>query len=150
MVGGLEGINKAIECNNTATCEYSSGLQVIGVFTEVLADAKERRSICALPDHRRSRSRTRNFPGMAAIITRKALVRQSEIGNRQKSLKARCQRSTSKVASRLKAGRKTSSSRRPTAADHFFKLHGETMATALFDPSWGTYDMAVGDDHVRL
>ena len=24
-VGGLEGINKAIECKNTATCEYSSG-----------------------------------------------------------------------------------------------------------------------------
>lgn len=35
-VGGLEGINKAIECNNTATCEYSSGLQVSGVFTEVI------------------------------------------------------------------------------------------------------------------
>src|SRR5205823_2848163 len=37
-VGGLEGINKAIECKNTATCEYSSGLQVSGVFTEVLTD----------------------------------------------------------------------------------------------------------------
>jgi phenylalanine-4-hydroxylase len=36
MVGGLEGINKAIECNNTATCKYSSGLQVSGVFTEVI------------------------------------------------------------------------------------------------------------------
>jgi phenylalanine-4-hydroxylase len=35
-VGGLEGINKAIECNRVATCEYSSGLQVTGVFTEVL------------------------------------------------------------------------------------------------------------------
>src|SRR3989440_3718214 len=31
-IGGLEGINKAIECNNIATCEYSSGLQVNGVF----------------------------------------------------------------------------------------------------------------------
>src|SRR5205823_11471567 len=38
MVGGLEGINKAIECNNTATCEYSSGLQVSGTFTEVITD----------------------------------------------------------------------------------------------------------------
>ena len=41
MIGGLEGINKAIECKNTATCEYSSGLQVSGVFTEVITDAKE-------------------------------------------------------------------------------------------------------------
>src|SRR5436189_1624914 len=38
QVGGLEGINKAIECNNVATCEYSSGLQVSGVFNEVITD----------------------------------------------------------------------------------------------------------------
>src|SRR3982751_3065673 len=40
MVGGLAGINKAIECKNTATAEYSSGLQVSGVFTAVTTDAK--------------------------------------------------------------------------------------------------------------
>jgi len=37
-VGGLEGIDKAIECNNIATCEYSSELQVSGVFCDVLSD----------------------------------------------------------------------------------------------------------------
>src|SRR5947208_8361786 len=37
-VGGVEGINKAIECQHVATCEYSSGLQVSGVFTEVITD----------------------------------------------------------------------------------------------------------------
>ncbi len=37
-VGGLEGIKKAIECNNTCTCQYSSGLQVSGTFSEVLLD----------------------------------------------------------------------------------------------------------------
>src|SRR5437764_11770778 len=36
--GGLEGINKAIECNNVATCEYSSGLQVNATFNEVIVD----------------------------------------------------------------------------------------------------------------
>src|SRR6266478_821519 len=41
QVGGLEGINKAIECNNIATCEYSSGLQVTGTFTEVLTASEE-------------------------------------------------------------------------------------------------------------
>jgi phenylalanine-4-hydroxylase len=40
QIGGLEGINKAIECNNTATCEYSSGLQVSGVFSEVITADK--------------------------------------------------------------------------------------------------------------
>src|SRR5947207_8268210 len=39
-VGGLEGINKAIECNNTATCEYSSGLQVSGLFTGAITDGR--------------------------------------------------------------------------------------------------------------
>jgi phenylalanine-4-hydroxylase len=38
QIGGLEGINKAIECQNAATCEYSSGLQVSGIFTEVITD----------------------------------------------------------------------------------------------------------------
>ncbi len=37
-VGGLEGVNKAIECQNNTTCEFSSGLQVSGVFSEVIAD----------------------------------------------------------------------------------------------------------------
>jgi len=40
-VGGLEGITKAIECKNTATCEYSSGLQVSGVFTEVITHERD-------------------------------------------------------------------------------------------------------------
>ena len=40
MVGGLQGINKAIECKNVATCEYSSGFQVSGVFNEVITDKK--------------------------------------------------------------------------------------------------------------
>lgn len=35
-VGGLESVNKAIACKNVTTCEYSSGLQVSGMFTEVL------------------------------------------------------------------------------------------------------------------
>ena len=39
--GGLEGINKAIECSRVATAEYSSGLQVTGVFTEALTDTGE-------------------------------------------------------------------------------------------------------------
>lgn len=33
-VGGNEGLRKAIECNNISTAVYSSGLQVTGVFTE--------------------------------------------------------------------------------------------------------------------
>ncbi|HEX8898485.1 MAG TPA: aromatic amino acid hydroxylase, partial [Chthoniobacterales bacterium] len=37
-VGGLEGLNKAVECKRPATAEYSSGFQVTGIFTEVLTN----------------------------------------------------------------------------------------------------------------
>ena len=40
-VGGLEGINKAIDSTKTATCQYSSGLQVSGTFTEVVVGADQ-------------------------------------------------------------------------------------------------------------
>src|SRR4051812_12327966 len=39
-VGGVEGLNKAIECKRPATAEYSSGLQVTGVFTAVVTNAE--------------------------------------------------------------------------------------------------------------
>ena len=54
QVGGLEGINKAIECNNIATCEYSSGLQVSGTFTEVLTASEECAIAGALPIYLRT------------------------------------------------------------------------------------------------
>ncbi len=39
-VGGLSSIMKAIDCQNTCTCQYSSGLQVSGTFSEVLVDSR--------------------------------------------------------------------------------------------------------------
>src|SRR5205814_10093486 len=48
-VGGLEGINKAVECANVATCHYSSGLQVTGVFDEVIVDQKNSASPVRTP-----------------------------------------------------------------------------------------------------
>jgi phenylalanine-4-hydroxylase len=36
--GGESGLKKAIECKNVATAQYSSGLQVTGVFSEFMQD----------------------------------------------------------------------------------------------------------------
>src|SRR5207253_7312779 len=58
QVGGLEGINKAIECNNTATCEYSSGLQVSGVFDEVIVDQRNGASPARTPIYLRTTGKT--------------------------------------------------------------------------------------------
>jgi phenylalanine-4-hydroxylase len=38
--GGAYGIRKALESESDATCEYSSGLQVSGVFTNIIEDDK--------------------------------------------------------------------------------------------------------------
>jgi len=37
-MGGADGIQKAIDSSATATCEFSSGLQISGVFTKVIID----------------------------------------------------------------------------------------------------------------
>lgn len=36
-IGGLSGLNKAVECENVATAVYSSGLQVTGLFTDIIS-----------------------------------------------------------------------------------------------------------------
>ena len=36
--GGLEGLKKAMASNNTCTVEYSSGLQVSGIFNNIISD----------------------------------------------------------------------------------------------------------------
>lgn len=35
-IGGLEAVNKAIQSNSTATCEFDSGIQISGTFSEVI------------------------------------------------------------------------------------------------------------------
>src|SRR6266446_6492013 len=146
QVGGLEGINKAIECKNTATCEYSSGLQVSGVFTEVLTDQKKQ------PIYLRTTGKTalafkdKELPGHGVDYHKDGFG--SPIGNWKET--------------DLKEGQKTklefeSGVTVEGAVDKLLQRDGKLLlitfsnCTAkygdrvLFDPSWGTYDMAVGD-----
>ena len=82
-VGGLEGITKAIECKNTATCEYSSAVASLRWFHR--GDyARRGRDLSAHDWSQRALFRgTRNFLGMVAIITPRVLARRSAIGNRR-------------------------------------------------------------------
>ena len=113
-VGGLESINKAIECNNTATCDYSSGLQVSGIFAEVITGENNCLFICGQPARPLSRSRAKNWKATASIIIKRASVRRSVNGNKHQRrqscsptinctplelLKVKKRRSSSSVAS---------------------------------------------------
>ena len=146
QVGGLEGINKAIECKNTATCEYSSGLQVSGVFTEVLTDKQKK------PIYLRTTGKTalafkdKEIPGHGVDYHKDGFG--SPIGSWKPT--------------ELKEGKKTklefeSGVMVEGTIDRLLERDGKLLLVTfsnctakygdrvLFDPAWGTYDMAVGD-----
>jgi phenylalanine-4-hydroxylase len=146
QVGGLEGINKAIECKNTATCEYSSGLQVSGVFTEVLTGQNKQ------PIYLRTTGKTalafkdKELPGHGIDYHKDGFG--SPIGNWKPT--------------DLKEGKKTNFEFESGVTvegkiDKLLERDGKLLLISfsdctvkygdrvLFEPSWGTYDMAVGD-----
>jgi phenylalanine-4-hydroxylase len=146
QVGGFDGINKAIECNNVATCQYSSGLQVTGLFDEVIVDDKEQpiylhaKGPCALS------YQEKQLEGHGRHYHKQGFG--SPIGNW-------------KPAS-LECGKKTklqfeSGVRVAGKIDKVLERDGKLLVITfsnctakygnriLFDPSWGNYDMAVGD-----
>ena len=145
-IGGLEGINKAIGCKNTTTCEYSSGLQVSGMFSEVLTDAN------GAPIYLRTTGPT------ALALDDKQLAGHgrdyhaegfgSPIGNwkptdLQEGKTARLEFESGitvegKVEKILRNGAQL---QLITFSECTAKL-GDRI---LFDPSWGVYDMAVGE-----
>ncbi|HXP34484.1 MAG TPA: hypothetical protein VN827_02935, partial [Chthoniobacterales bacterium] len=146
QVGGLEGINKAIECKNTATCEYSSGLQVSGVFTDVLTDKKKQ------PIYLRTTGKTalafkdKELPGHGIDYHKDGFG--SPIGKwKQTDLKE-----SKKTKLEFESGVTVEGK-----IDKLLERDGKLLlitfsnctakygGRVLFDPSWGNYDMAVGD-----
>jgi phenylalanine-4-hydroxylase len=146
QVGGLEGINKAIECKNTATCEYSSGLQVSGVFTEVLTDKGKQ------PIYLRTTGKTalafkdKELPGHGVDYHKDGFG--SPVGNWEPTEIKEGEKAKLEFESGVTVEGKV---------DKLLERDGKLLlitfsdCTAkygdrvLFDPSWGTYDMAVGD-----
>jgi phenylalanine-4-hydroxylase len=145
-VGGLEGINKAIECKNTTTCEYSSGLQLSGVFTEVLTDSNKNPiylrttgpSALAYKDKElEGHGRNYHKDGFGSPIGN---WKETEI-REGKTAKLEFESGVvveGKVEKQLQRDGKllliTFSNCRATYGDR-----------VLFDPAWGAYDMAVGE-----
>ena len=151
VVGGLEGINKAIDSHNTATCEYSAGLQVSGVFTEVLSSADQR------PIYLRTTGPT------ALAYQRKELAGHgrdyhkdgfgSPIGKWKETELVEGQAARLEFESGVtvegqveKLWRRDGKLQLITFSNCTAKL-GDRI---LFDPAWGTYDMAVGDTIVSV
>jgi phenylalanine-4-hydroxylase len=146
QVGGLEGINKAIECNNTATCEYSSGLQVTGVFIEVITDDKNS------PIYLRTTSKSalafkhRELAGHGIDYHKDGFG--SPIGNWKQTEVAEGKKAKLEFDSGIVIEGKVDKILRRDGKlllitfSNCRAKHGDRV---LFDPDWGTYDMAVGE-----
>jgi len=150
-VGGLEGLNKAVECKRAATAEYSSGLQVTGVFSEVLADDKGQpiylrttgpTALAYNGQQLEGHGKERHAEGFGAPIGdwKEATLREGENADLQFP-------SGVTVTGRVKS-----------LVRHEGKLLLVTFSNCtvkladrvLFDPAWGEYDMAVGERMVSV
>ena len=146
MIGGLEGINKAIECNNTATCEYSSGLQVSGVFTEVITDAKESPIYLRTTGKSALAFRNKELAGHGIDYHKEGFG--SPIGKWKQTEIAEGRNAKLEFESGVMVEGKVEKLLR---RDGQLLLITFSNCTAkygdrvLFDPSWGVYDMAVGE-----
>jgi len=150
-VGGCEGINKAIDSNNTATCEYSSGLQVSGVFTEVLTGANGQPIYLRttgptalaygrkeLPGH----GRDYHQDGFGAPI---GTWNETELAE-GRSAKLEFVSGVTVEGQVEKLWRREGKLLLITFSNCTAKLGDQV----LFDPAWGAYDMAVGDQIVSV
>jgi phenylalanine-4-hydroxylase len=145
-VGGWEGINKAIECKSVTTCEYSSGLQVSGIFTEVLTDSNRQPIYLRSTGPSALAYQNKELPGHGGDYHKdgfgSAIGKWKETDLRE-GKPARLEFESGIVVE----GKIEKLLRR----DDKLILVSFSNCTAklgdqiLFDPAWGTYDMAVGD-----
>ena len=145
-IGGLEGINKAIECDNVATCEYSSDLQVSGVFTEVIVDPKNN------PIYLRTTGKTalafanKELSGHGIDYHREGFG--SPIGKWKQTEIVEGKKTKLKFESGITVEGKIDKVLRRDGKVLLISFSNCTAKygdRTLFDPDWGTYDMAVGE-----
>ena len=145
QVGGLEGINKAIECNNVATCEYSSGLQVTGVFNEVIVDRNNNPIYLRTTGPSALAYQNKQLAGHGRDYHKDGFG--SPIGNWKPTEIPEGKKAKLEFESGITVEGKIE---RVLRHDGKILLITFSNCTAkygdrvLFDPSWGAYDMAVG------
>jgi len=144
-VGGLEGINKAIECNNVATCEYSSGLQVSGTFTEVITQE-------GAPIYLRTTGPSalayanKELPGHGRDYHKEGFG--SPVGKWKETKIAEGKKAKLEFESGVTVEGKIDKLLRhggKLLLITFSNCRAKYGDRVLFDPDWGTYDMAVGE-----
>jgi len=165
--GGSESILKAIECKNTCTAVYSSGLQVSGVFSDLRMDKNDQllflktseASALAFENKQLDgHGKQTHFDGFSSPVGRlknfgKALEDANDedleqlgiiVGNRAELNFSGGLSLNGMVSSILKRNSKIILI---SFADCTLK---DEQGNIYFEPSWGVYDMAVGEKIVSV
>jgi phenylalanine-4-hydroxylase len=146
QVGGLEGINKAIECYNVATCEYSSGLQVTGVFNEVIVDLSNNPIYLRTTGPSALAYQNKQLAGHGRDYHKDGFG--SPIGNWKPTEITEGKKAKFEFESGITVEGKIEKVLRHDGKIlliTFSNCAAKYGDRVLFDPSWGAYDMAVGD-----
>jgi phenylalanine-4-hydroxylase len=146
QVGGFEGINKAIECRNTATCEYSSGLQVTGVFNELIVDPSNTPIYLRTTGKSALAFKHRELAGHGIDYHKDGFG--SPIGNWKQTEVAEGKKAKLEFESGIVIEGKVDKILRRDGKlllITFSNCRAKYRDRVLFDPDWGTYDMAVGE-----
>ncbi len=150
-VGGLAGLRKAIASNNTATCEYESGLQVSGTVSEVITGPNDEPAYLRttgpsalafqdkeLPGH----GRDHHAEGFGSPIGR---WKETEIREREMA--------TLEFENGVVVAGKVERLLRREGRLLVITFSACTVKfgeRVLFEPAWGVYDMAVGEKIVSV
>ncbi len=145
-VGDLASIHKAIACTNVTTCEYSSALQVSGVFTEVLADENGAAIYLRTTGPTALAYANKQLEGHGRDFHQDGFG--SPIGNWKETSLREGERARLEFENGIVVDGKVE--RLVRQNDRLILIsfsdctakHGDHV---LFDPTWGTYDMAVGE-----
>lgn len=165
--GGSEGIIKAIECKNPATAVYSSGLQVTGIFTDMGIDQQDQLTFIKTTGPSALAIEGKQLEGHGKLYHKDGF--SSPVGK----LKGVATAIENMEASALTAhGIKCGQVAELVFESGIFvkgmvtaihQHNGKTIMIAfedctvkesngnvLFQPEWGTYDMAVGEKIVSV
>ncbi|MDQ2867813.1 MAG: aromatic amino acid hydroxylase [Verrucomicrobiota bacterium] len=156
-VGGLAGVRKAIDSKNMATCEWSSGLQVSGAFSEVLGDAIYLRTTgpsALAVNGKQLAGHGKNYhaDGFGSPAGRWSSTTTAPENLSDEQLRALGVVEGKTATIEFESGVDVSG-RVEKISRHDGKLTLITFSNCsaklgdrvLFDPAWGTFDMAVGE-----
>ena len=161
-VGGVEGLLKAVECKNICTAEFSSGLQVSGVFSDIGMGRENQVTFLKTTGKSALAFGNKEIQGHGKHTHADGY--SSPVGKLKGQLKPFEDLNEEEMAALgIIAGNETelifeSGINVRGTVKHIETRNGKTIlvsfsdctvideaGSVLFDPSWGTYDMAIGE-----